>query len=71
MQKKLGASIKLRKKEIFEGGSYSRILKCNSMGMNGHTDINKIVFKKQALKAMIINDENCSKYISLSICVKK
>ena len=47
---------------------YSRILTCSSMGMNRHTDIKKIVFKKQAI---IINGDNCSKYISLSICVKK
>ena len=41
------------------------------MGMNRHTDIKKILFQKQAWKAMIINHENCSKHISLSICVKK
>ena len=50
---------------------YSRILTCSSMRMNWHTDMKKIVFKKQAWKAMIINGEICSKYISLSICVKK
>ena len=50
---------------------YSRILTCSSMAMNRHTDIQQIVFQKQAWKAMIINDENCSKYISLSIWVKK
>ena len=50
---------------------YSRILTCSSMGMNRHTDIKKFVFQKQAWKAMIINGVNCSKYISLSICVKK
>ena len=32
MQTKLGASIKLSKKEIFEGG-------CGILGMNRHTDI--------------------------------
>ena len=62
--------MKLRKKEMFECG-YSRILTCSSMGMNRHTDIKKIVFQKQAWKAMIINGENYSKYISLSICLKK
>ena len=41
------------------------------MGMNRHTDINKIVFKKQAWKAMIINGANCSQDISLSICIQK
>ena len=41
------------------------------MGFNRHTDIKKIVFKKQAGKAMIINGGNCSKCIPLSICVKK
>ena len=34
-------------------------------------DIKKIVFKNQTWKAMIINGENFSKYISLSICVNK
>ena len=29
------------------------------MGMNRPTDITKIVFQKQAWKAMIINGENC------------
>ena len=70
--KKLGASIKLRKKEIFEDGwGILDILTCSSMGMNRHTDIKKIVFQKQAWKRMKINGGNCSKYISLSICVKK
>ena len=68
--KKLGASIELRNKVLKVGG-YSRILTCSSMGMNRHTDIKKMVFKKQAWKVTIINVENCSKYISLSICVKK
>ena len=69
--KKLGASIKLRKKEIFEGGwGILEYLTCSSMGMYRHTDIKKIVLRKQAWKAMIINGGNCSKYISLSICVK-
>ena len=50
---------------------YTRILTCRSIGMNRHTDITKkIVFKKQAWKAMIINAEICLKYISLSISVK-
>ena len=41
--KKLGASIKLRKKEICEG---SRVLTCNSMGVNRHTDINDLGERK-------------------------
>ena len=50
---------------------YSRILTCSSMRINRHTDIKTNVFQKQTCKAMIINSGNCSKYISLSICVKK
>ena len=61
----MGAFIKLRKKEIFEGGwgileFYHGV----------HTDIKKRILKL-AWKAIIINGGNCSKYISLSICVKK
>ena len=42
---------------------HSLILTCTSMGMNRHINIKKIVFQKQAWKAMIINGENCSKWI--------
>ena len=47
MLKKLGASIKLTKKEIFEDGGYSRILTCSSMGMNRYTDIQMSYFKNK------------------------
>ena len=59
---KMGASMKLRKKEIFKVRvGYSRILTCSSMRMKRHTDIKKNRISKEAWKAMIINGENCSK----------
>ena len=46
--KKLGASIKLRKKEKFLNvGGYTRILTCSSIGMNRNTDLKNIVFKNK------------------------
>ena len=44
MQKQLGASMKLRKKEICEGGCGFLELTCSSIGMNRHTDIKKSYF---------------------------
>ena len=52
IQKKLSASIKLRKKEIFwRWVGYFRILTCSSMGMNRHTDIKKNRILKTSMES--------------------
>ena len=52
------------------GGVFSNF----NMYFNGNESTywhKKILFKTQAWKAIIINGGKCSKYISLSICIKK
>ena len=51
MPKKLDAFIKLKKKEIFEGWGYSRILTCSSMEMNRHTNIKKDRISKTSMES--------------------